>query len=191
MSDQPSIRDQVVAGAKNTPELIEAAKVADPQLFAALQGMPAWHLYGPPVTAIVAWLAGRYGLGWDPGTCSGVALFLVTAATGFVHWLKPTPVAKLPGAQALLLGLLAGLSLSACATTTATTAIGTAVVAGQLFCAAQPGIVRVVNAAGYAVSVIGRTAQDVELLCAAIGGVPVPPPADPERAPVESTPAIF
>jgi hypothetical protein len=189
MVDQPSVRDQVVAGAKSAPELISAAAVADPQLFAALQGMPAWHLYGPAATGVVSWGASRYGLGWDAGTCSGVALFAVSAVTGFVHWLKPTPVAKLVAKSVVLLGLLG--SLSACATTTATTAIGTAVVAGQLFCAAQPGIVRVVNASGQPVSVIGRTAEDVLLFCEAIGGVPVPPPADPAGAPVESTPAIF
>lgn len=191
MSDQSSVRDQVVAGAKSTPELIAAAQVADPQLFAALQGMPAWHLYGPVSTAAVAWLAGRFGLGWDGNTCGAVALVLMGAGTGLIHWLKPTPVAKLPGAKVLLLCMLAGLSLSACATATTSAAVGTAIVAGQLFCAAQPGIVRVVNASGKPVSVIGRTAEDVLLFCEAIGGVPVPPPADPAGAPVESTPAIF
>ena len=191
MSDQPSVRDAVVAGAKDVPQLIEAARVADPDLFAALHGMPAWHLYGPPATGVVSWLAGRYGLGWPPDVCSSIALFLVTAGAGIVHAIKPTPVAKLPGAKVLLLGLLVGFSLSACATATTSAAVGTAVVAGQLFCAAQPGIVRVVNASGKPVSVIGRTAEDVLLFCEAIGGVPVPPPADPATAPVESTPAIF
>lgn len=191
LPDQEHIRNAVISTATTAPELVALAEKTDPDLFAALKGMPAWHLYGPPATGVVSWLAGRYGLGWDAGTCSGIALFLVTAGTGVVHALKPTPVAKLPGVKVLLLGLLAGLSLSACATATTSAAVGTAIVAGQLFCAAQPGIVRVVNASGQAVSVIGRTAEDVALLCAAIGGSPVPPPLDPAGAPVESTPAIF
>jgi hypothetical protein len=188
---QAAVRNDVVAAAQSVPQLVEAARLSDPDLFAALKGMPAWHLYGPPATGVVSWLAGRYGLGWDAGTCSGIALFLVTAGTGLVHAIKPTPVANLPSVKVLLFGLLAGLSLSACATATTSAAVGTAIVAGQLFCAAQPGIVRLVNASGHPVSVIGRTAEDVALLCAAIGGSPVPPPLDPAAAPVESTPAIF
>jgi hypothetical protein len=79
---QELVRDQVIAGAKSVPQLVEAAKVADPDLFAALKGMPAARLYAPPATAIIAWLAGRYGLDWPPDVCSAIALFLVSVGAG-------------------------------------------------------------------------------------------------------------
>jgi hypothetical protein len=180
---QELVRDQVIAGAKSVPQLVEAAKVADPDLFAALKGMPAARLYAPPATAIIAWLAGRYGLDWPPDVCSAIALFLVSVGAGVVHALKPTPVAKLAMVGALLLG-----SASSCATATTSAAVGTAIVAGQLFCAAQPAVVRVIGLDGGPVSVLGRTALEVAAICGILGGVPVAPPANAAAAPVMQAP---
>ncbi len=81
--------------------------------------------------------------------------------------------------------------------TKATTAINRAVTQGQLFCqkeqADQNGalgaaIVAVVDAAGAPVIATNATANFVSATCAAINGIPTPPPANPAAVPAVVAP---
>ena len=87
--------------------------------------------------------------------------------------------------------LLAVLGLAACSATTLSK-LGVleqkAVVDGQLFCAKAtvdgPLVAALVNAAGVPVVVTNVASAVVAAECAAIGGVPVSPPANPATAPI-------
>lgn len=73
------------------------------------------------------------------------------------------------------------------------TTVASLVTKGALFCQQQTItgtlVVAAANAAGAPVSVTGQLANDVAQACAALGAVPVPPPADPASAPVKTVPA--
>jgi hypothetical protein len=127
---------------------------------------------------------------------------------------QPTPVLPVAApvplpVVGLALLLVAGLGLSACATpptatqTAALTAgattlldvaaagnstVASLVTKGTLFCRETtplvPLVVAIANGSGAPVSVTGATSAVVADTCAAIGGVPVPPPASPSTAPV-------
>lgn len=90
--------------------------------------------------------------------------------------------------RAMLLVVLA-IGLAGCGNTPAgQQTVQQAVVLGQLFCAASPGLVVALGDAGAdgkAISVIGKTAATVDMLCGLIrgGGRPVSPPPDPGAAP--------
>ena len=75
-------------------------------------------------------------------------------------------------------------SLAACSSAQTQQAVSD----GQLFCAtataAGPLVVAVADAAGAPVSVIGRSADAVAALCAALKAIPVVPPPNPAAAPV-------
>jgi len=70
-----------------------------------------------------------------------------------------------------------------------------AVVQGQLFCAkaqaSGPLVVALADAAGVPISVTGRTASAVAAACAAIGAIPVSPPAAPSQAPIVAAPVVL
>lgn len=73
-------------------------------------------------------------------------------------------------------------------------AVNTAVVDGQLFCAKAttlgPVVVAVATAAGVPIIATGATSLAVNAACAAIGGIPVSPPANPAAAPVVTAPGV-
>jgi hypothetical protein len=72
------------------------------------------------------------------------------------------------------------------------TAINSAVVEGQLYCAQAtatgPIVVALADAAGVPVTVTGKAADVVAEACAVIGAIPVSPPPAPAAAPVVAAP---
>jgi hypothetical protein len=100
------------------------------------------------------------------------------------------------GQAASVLALaLAGLTLSACAVPAQLQTVEQkAVVAGQLSCAqataAGPLVVALADAAGAPVVVTGAASATVAAACAAIGAIPVTPPANPATAPVVAAPVV-
>lgn len=84
-----SIRDQVIADAKDVPSLLTGAKEADPQLYAVLTAGGMWKKYVKIGAAAVAWMAAKFGLGWDADTCSAIAGFLLVIGAYVEHRLQP------------------------------------------------------------------------------------------------------
>ena len=88
---------------------------------------------------------------------------------------------------------VATLGLVACGTVssmlgTSTTAVNSAVVKGQLFCAiagqSVPIVAAIIDAAdSSAVTVTGKAASWVANVCALVNGIPVSPPTTPSAAP--------
>jgi len=104
---------------------------------------------------------------------------------------------KTGAASAMLILAVAGLSLAACAAPTSAgvqTTEQKAVVAGQLFCAQAtatgPLVVALADAAGAPVVVTGAASATVAAACAAIGAIPVMPPANAPAAPVVAAPVV-
>lgn len=100
MSDPaaPTVRDQIVAQAKDVPSLIATAKVLDPSLAQALEGkalLASKSVYGPVVAAGVAWLAGRYGLGWDDNTTALVAGLVTLAISALLRYVTTAPITSI------------------------------------------------------------------------------------------------
>lgn len=68
--------DQVVASAKDLPDLIRKASAFDPDLAAKFTGQALLASRSPWGTLAgggVAWAVSHWGLGWDSGTCDLVA----------------------------------------------------------------------------------------------------------------------
>ena len=91
------------------------------------------------------------------------------------------------------LGLLSGLAgCTAQQATSVAQAEQNLVVDGQLFCAKAtaygPLVVALADAAGAPVVVTGAASSVVAAECAAIGAIPVTPPANPATAPVVAAP---
>ena len=127
-------------------------------------------------------------------------LNFVGANWGHAKNVAPAPAAAppKPGQTACVLALvLAGLTLSACAAPTPAqlqTVEQKSVMAGQLFCAqataAGPLVVALADAAGAPVVVTGVASATVSAACAAIGAIPVMPPANAAMAPVVAAPVV-
>jgi hypothetical protein len=69
-------KDRLIADAKSLPDLIAKAQLVDPAFATSLTAKPLLASRSPAGTllaGVVAWLAGRYGLGWDDMTCNLVA----------------------------------------------------------------------------------------------------------------------
>ena len=84
-----SIRDQVIADAKDVPSLLNGAQEADPELYAVLTGGGMWKKYVKIGAAGVAWVAAKFGLGWDTDTCTAIAGFLLVVGAYIEHKLQP------------------------------------------------------------------------------------------------------
>ncbi len=71
-----SLTDTAVAAAKNLPDLVANLKQIDSPLAQQIEGKPlaaSRTPWGTLATGVVAWLAAKYGLGWDEQTCALVA----------------------------------------------------------------------------------------------------------------------
>lgn len=93
-----------------------------------------------------------------------------------------------------VLGLLLTATVATRCSPTQQTAANNTIAAGQLFCAkaqaAGPLVVALADAAGAPIIVTGQAAGTVAAACAAIGAIPVTPPADPASAPVVAAPVV-
>lgn len=92
----PTVRDQVVADAKSLPDLIAKAQAVDPALAAQLTAKPLLASKSPIgtlIAGVVAWLAGRYGLGWDQSTCDLVAGCAVLLGGYGMRYVTASPIA--------------------------------------------------------------------------------------------------
>lgn len=84
-----TIRDQLIADAKDVPSLLTAAQTADPEMYAVLTGGGMWRKYVKIGAAGVAWVATKFGLGWDADTCTAIAGFLLVVGAYIEHRLQP------------------------------------------------------------------------------------------------------
>lgn len=82
-------RDQLIKDAKNVPQLLADAKAMDPEMYAALTGSHVPTAWVAPVAGAVAWVAAKYGLGWDQDTSDAIAGFIIVACTAAYHYLAP------------------------------------------------------------------------------------------------------
>ena len=97
-----TIRDTIVADAKDTPALLASAKSIDPTFYGILTGNYTKTVWFAPAVALVAGGAARFGFGWDHDTCEAVAGIVLTAGLGLFHWMAPklpvaVPAAPMPG----------------------------------------------------------------------------------------------
>jgi hypothetical protein len=90
--------NNAVSAAKNLPDLIAKAQEVDPSLAAALQGKALALTTGPVINAVVAvvtYAAGKFGLGWDEGTCAIVAWGAIVVSMYVMKWVNPERVTGL------------------------------------------------------------------------------------------------
>jgi hypothetical protein len=184
----------------------------DPQTLAAILASCGLGAYVPLVFALIGVASAVsviYPPTWPGAAYVHKAALLIRNASPAVPAAPPAPPSAKPAVTALVAVLVSAVILSACAGVPATLSPGetravqtlaglaaaknktvAAVVAdGALFCRKVGPLVPFVAVAvsvstGLPVSVVGKAAEDVANTCAAVGGVPVPPPADPGAAPV-------
>ena len=87
--------DDAIADARSLPALLAKLKTASPDAYGQLVGKPliaSRSPWGTITVAIVAWLASRYGLGWDEGTCTIVGGLGVIAGSYAMRWLTTSPI---------------------------------------------------------------------------------------------------
>ena len=68
--------DEAVAYAREVPELIENLKAVNPAFAEQITGkalIASKSPWGTLLAGIIAWGAGRYGLGWPPEVCTMLA----------------------------------------------------------------------------------------------------------------------
>jgi hypothetical protein len=85
-----TIKDQLIGGAKDLPDLIAKAKTFDPDLAASLTGkalIASKSPWGSLLGGIVTWLAAKEGLGWDETTCNLVAGAGVLVGAYLMRWI--------------------------------------------------------------------------------------------------------
>ena len=90
------VRDQLIADAKNLPDLVQAARVADPVLAEALTGkalIASKTVWGNAISTLIAWVVSRYGLGWDPNTCALISGLVLLAASAIIRSISAGPIA--------------------------------------------------------------------------------------------------
>jgi hypothetical protein len=179
MNVQPIV-NAAVAEAKNLPDLVNKLNAADPALAQQLTGkslLASKTPYGVMVSGLVAYLVGRWALGWDQQMDELVSGIIVLAGSAvgsiIMRLVTKAPITSLTGWAAML---LMGLSLTACADLQAKV---------QAFCVTdQPvlGTLAVVAADGAAVAlpqaapaapIVGTVVADVNGFCKGL------PPAAP------------
>lgn len=81
-----TLRDRLIAEARDVPSLIALASADDPVLAQALIGkalVASKSVWGPLVGAVISWTVTRYGLAWDESTSAevtgGIILMVSTA----------------------------------------------------------------------------------------------------------------
>lgn len=87
--------DQAIAVARDVPDLIQRAAAVDPTLAAKWTGealIASRSPWGTLAGGIVTWIAGRYGFGWDAGTCSLIAGVGVLAAAYAMRMITEHPI---------------------------------------------------------------------------------------------------
>lgn len=87
--------DQVVAVAKDLPDLISKASTFDPALAAKFTGQSlaaSRTPWGTLAGGIVGWLVAREGLGWDQATCDFVAGACVFLASYAMRYITANPI---------------------------------------------------------------------------------------------------
>ena len=90
-----TIRDQLIANAKDVPSLIAAAQTADPALADALTPkalIASKTVWGSAVGLVVGWVVTKYALGWDPNTCAVVTGLLTLGLTAAGRALASSPI---------------------------------------------------------------------------------------------------
>ena len=97
MSDNPppTISDRVVASARDLPDLIKKASVADPDLAAKFTGkalLASKTVWGTLATMAVSWAVTKYGLNWDAETSAEVSGALVMLATTLLRCISDGPI---------------------------------------------------------------------------------------------------
>lgn len=90
-----TLGDMAVAQAKSIPDLIAKAKVLDPGLAAALTPKALIASKSPAGTLLaggLAFVAGRYGLGWDEVTCDMLAGLAVLLGGYVMRYVTKSPI---------------------------------------------------------------------------------------------------
>jgi hypothetical protein len=91
-----ALQNRIVADARSMPDLIAAAKAADPALAEQLTGKALLYsrtVWGTPIVMLITWGASRYGLGWDVETCSAVAGAITWCAVVALRYVTRAPIA--------------------------------------------------------------------------------------------------
>ena len=163
------VRDQLIADAKNLPDLVQAARVADPVLAEALTGkalIASKTVWGNAISTLIAWVVSRYGLGWDPNTCALISGLVLLAASAIIRSISAGPITGLFRAAS------SPTAPSTAATGTAAALVLTIVLSGVLAaCAASDAVLQ---SAGVKAATIKVIDQDVatggQLFCQAADG---------------------
>lgn len=93
-----TVRDRIVADAKNVPDLIAKAQKVDPQLAQQLTGKSLFSSRSPPgiaIAAVFTWLSTKYGFGWDSSTVDMLTLVAGVVAAYGMRALTSAPIASL------------------------------------------------------------------------------------------------
>lgn len=102
--NQTAAVDAAVKAAKNLPGLVQQLNTIDPTLVQAFTGkalVASKSVYGPALVGGVSYLAGKYGLGWSPDFCAGVAGGLVLVASAALRFVTSGPITGLFRKKAL------------------------------------------------------------------------------------------
>lgn len=95
---QTVIRDQIVADAKNVPDLIAKAQTADPWLAQQLTGKSLFSSKSPPaiiVAALITWASTKYGFGWDQSTVDLLTMVVGVIAAYGMRFVTSAPITTL------------------------------------------------------------------------------------------------
>ena len=91
----PTTRDKLVADARSLPDLIAKAQMVDPALAEQLTNKSLLASKSPPgtlIAGVVAWLAAKYGLGWDQATCDLIAGVAVLLGGYAMRYITKSPI---------------------------------------------------------------------------------------------------
>lgn len=125
--DPTTRADQAVAAARDLPDLIAKASALDPALAQKFTGqalLASRSPWGTLAGGVVAWLASRYGLGWDSATCDLVAGAGVLLGAFVMRWVTQLPVTGVFRAATVAETTAALPCTTTTATTTGTTTTG-------------------------------------------------------------------
>lgn len=87
--------DQVVSSARDLPDLINKAAAFDPAFAAKFTGqalIASKSPWGSLAGGVVAWLATKYGFGWDQATCDLVAGAGVLVGAYIMRYVTEHPI---------------------------------------------------------------------------------------------------
>lgn len=90
--------NDVVAVARNVPDLIKKAETIDPGLAKAIEGKALAFSSTPWINVAAGaagWLSARYGLDWNPETCALVGAGFVLVASFVMRYLSPARITGL------------------------------------------------------------------------------------------------